>query len=117
MAGEDEKLLAHRNAMEAQLVLRAWRDPAFREALVRDPKGTLAKELGADFPQGVEIEVLQETDAKKYLVLPQALSGDLSAEELDRVSGGIRLNSPTTLAGIRDGYYSLLLSAQLSRKL
>ena len=89
MEEQDRKLLARRQEIEIKLIERAWKDEAFREALIRDPKGTLAREFSAEFPEQVEIEVVAETDRKKYLVIPQPVSGELSEEELEQVAGGV----------------------------
>jgi nitrile hydratase alpha subunit len=94
MDEREKKLLGARQAAEAHLIERSWTDREFRERLLRDPKATLSKELGIEFPDDAEIEVLEETTTKKYLVLPEPAAGDLSDEELERVAGGIRaLNS------------------------
>ncbi len=93
MEEHDKKLLERRQEIEIKLIERAWKDEAFREALIRDPKGTLAREFHAEFPEQVEIEVVAETDRKKYLVIPQPVSGDLSEEELEQVAGGTRAGS------------------------
>ncbi len=102
MEEQDKKLLARRQEIELKLIERAWTDEAFREDLIRDPKATLAREFGAEFPGQVDIEVVAETDRKKYLVIPQSVSGELSEEDLEQVAGGIRDHSVWT--GIRGWY-------------
>ena len=46
----DSAPLMTRKDAEARLVARAQEDPAFREALKRDPIGTIAEELGTPIP-------------------------------------------------------------------
>ena len=89
MDEREKKLLELRQAAEAHLIERSWTDHAFRDRLLRDPKLTLSQELGIEFPPGAELEVLEETTTKKYLVLPERATGDLSDEELEHVAGGI----------------------------
>jgi hypothetical protein len=82
---------ASRRELEAQLLDKAWRDEAFRRALVEDPKGTLERELKVKVPEGVSLSVLEETPTSRYLVLPPAPTRDdreLSDEDLDGVAGG-----------------------------
>lgn len=67
-------------AFKSELVQRAVEDPAFRAALLADPKGTLEAALGNPLPESVNVEVLQEMPEKIYLVLP------LAVEEADSVS-------------------------------
>ena len=52
-----------------QLVQRATSDPAVRKQLVADPRATLA-EAGVQLPEGLKVEVLENTDTVIHLVLP-----------------------------------------------
>jgi hypothetical protein len=55
---------------ERQLAARAVRDEEFRQALIRDPAATLEREYGAKIPEGVTIQVHEETDDLVHLVVP-----------------------------------------------
>jgi hypothetical protein len=61
-------------AFKAEVAGRAVRDPAFRAALLSDPKGTVERELGQPLPDSLAVEVLQESESKLYLVLPLAVA-------------------------------------------
>jgi hypothetical protein len=83
--------------LTTQLIARAWKDEAFKEELLRDPKGVLARELaqlqpGATLPADIQIQVVEETPSTRYLVLPAKPaieSGDeLSEADLQSVAGG-----------------------------
>jgi hypothetical protein len=69
---------------------RAWKDEAFRRALVENPAGTLERELGVRMTEGVALTVVEETPTNRYLVLPPrpAVGGELSDSELESVAGG-----------------------------
>ena len=69
---------------EKALVEKATNDPAFRAALVADPKGTLESTFGVSLPQGIVISVVEETPTQRYIVLPSA---SLSEAELAEVAG------------------------------
>jgi len=61
--------------------------------LLSNPKAVYARESGEETPKNLEIEVIQETANKVYLVLPNnpAPSGyeeELSEEALETVAGG-----------------------------
>ena len=71
-----------RQQVEARLIEKASSDPAFRQALLDDPKGTLAKFLGMVLPEGMRVTVLEEQRGHHYLVLPPALPS-LDALPLD----------------------------------
>ena len=75
----------------------------FKARLVADPKAALRELFGVDFEEGVEIEVLEETAEKQYLVLPVETPG-LSEVELEQVAGGARAQS---LFGQRTGTLQL----------
>jgi hypothetical protein len=59
-----------RTEIETQIIEQAWKDPAFREALRRDPRAALAEAFGAPLPPGINVTVLEETPTERYLVLP-----------------------------------------------
>src|SRR5688572_27868297 len=76
--------------IESRLIVKALRDPEFREALVRDPQAAITREGGA-VPAGVSVKVVEESMNCRYLVLPEAsfLGGthELSSEMLATVTG------------------------------
>ncbi len=74
-----------------EVVARAWRDEAYKEQLLANPKQVLS-EAGASIPDDLEIQIVSNTENVRYLVLPLApttRSGQpLSEEALDLVAGG-----------------------------
>jgi hypothetical protein len=70
-----------------QLIAKAWSDEGFKARLLANPKAAMA-EVGMDAPEGVEIEVVESTQEKAYLVISPKPVGELSDEDLDKVSGG-----------------------------
>ena len=79
-----------RRDLEDRLVARAWADEDFRERLKADPRAVVAEEIGITVPESIDIQVLEETPERAYLVIPLDRVS-VSEEELDAVSGG---NSP-----------------------
>ena len=81
-----------RRDFELQLIEKAWKDAAFRQALVTDPQGAVESELGAKLPAGVQVKVVAETPDTFYLVLPanpdRAPAGQLTDQQLEAVAGG-----------------------------
>lgn len=66
-----------------ELLNLAKTDTNFREQLLVNPKEALATK-GAQLPEGVDIEVIDQTDGKVYLVIPtseQVQQSELSAED------------------------------------
>ena len=70
-----------------QMIVRAWRDQAFKEKLLKDPRAAAA-EMGYNIPDGSQFKVLEEDTDKLYLVLPQKPgTAALSDEALDLAGG------------------------------
>ncbi len=76
-----------RQEIEAKLIAQALDDEAFRARLIAEPRQAIAEALRIHVRDDVEIEVLQETGEKFYIVLPAPVT-ELSEAELDAVAGG-----------------------------
>jgi hypothetical protein len=77
--------------LQQQIMARAMKDEAFRQQLLSNPKAVLERELGITLPQGVIVQVHEDTPTIVHLVLPPARSGqpqELSDAELEQASGG-----------------------------
>ena len=82
---------------ENKLVQKAWENETFKKELLSNPRAVYARESGQELPQDVQIEVIQETENKVYLVLPKNTSSaepveELSDEALEAVAGGVCIN-------------------------
>ena len=80
-----------RRDLEMQLAARAWTDEAFKQELLRDPKGVLEREFQLTLPPGVSVQVHEERPDELHMVLPMdsaRFDKELSDLELDAVSGG-----------------------------
>jgi hypothetical protein len=65
-----EEAAPTRRDYEAKIVARAWSDESFREWLKTDPRAAIAEASGITVPESIEIEVMEETPDKAYLVIP-----------------------------------------------
>lgn len=87
-----EEDLKSRLSIEGGLISKAWKDEAFKQELLSNPKAVISRELGTQIPDNVEVKVLEETPTSLYLALPVKPSigaeGELSDEELEAVAGG-----------------------------
>lgn len=59
-----------REQLEARLVAKAMKDPAFKRELLKNPRAAVAREFGAVLPDHVEFKVVEESRTVRYLVLP-----------------------------------------------
>ncbi|ATB27522.1 NHLP leader peptide family RiPP precursor [Melittangium boletus] len=58
--------------MDVQALIRkAWDDESFKNALLRDPRAVVEKELGVKLPEEIEIFVHEQTPHTIHLILPQ----------------------------------------------
>jgi len=76
---------ASRRDLEARIIANAWRDPKYKEALLKDPKAVLESELRKIDP------TISLPDTLKVLVLPRdprdvKLSDVLSDDQLEAVA-------------------------------
>ncbi|HEX2817407.1 MAG TPA: NHLP leader peptide family RiPP precursor [Phenylobacterium sp.] len=72
---------------QTRVIGQAMSDPAFRKRLLADPAGTL-KGAGVEVPEGVTIQVVEDTGTKVHLVLP-AHADEILDIDLDRAVGGM----------------------------
>ncbi len=92
-----------RRELEGRLIARAWKDEAFKQELLRDPKAVVEREAarlrpGASLPADLEVQVVEETPTTLFLVLPASPvarpGGDLSDADLEQVARGKRSDDP-----------------------
>lgn len=72
------------------LVADTWDDPDLKQRLLNDPH-TVLKERGITIPEGLQIEVLEDSETVEHLVLPgpYGVSEDeISPRQLESVAGG-----------------------------
>jgi hypothetical protein len=78
--------------LEVQAIAKAKEDPAFKQLLLTNPKAAIEQEIGQTLPANLEIEVVQQTKHKLYMILPlekdEIQTQELSDRELEAVSGG-----------------------------
>ena len=72
---------------EQEFSQRFLSDESFRQEFKNDPVAVM-RAHGVDVPDGVEIEVVESTPHKHYVVMPPLQSDELSEGDLDAVQGG-----------------------------
>jgi len=72
-------------AVHGMIIAKAWSDPAFKAKLLTDPQAAL-QEVGVAVAAGKTVKVVENADRHLHLVLPPKPSGQLSADEADRLS-------------------------------
>jgi hypothetical protein len=69
-----------------QLIAKCWADEDFKQRLLDNPAETLKAE-GMELPEGMRVQVVENTEQELTLVIP-AQPTDLSDEELGDMGGG-----------------------------
>ena len=74
----------------ADLCAACWKDEALKQRFMADPKAVLA-EYGIDVPDGMDVNVVENTDNTVHITMPAPPSGfmNLSDEELSNAAGGV----------------------------
>ena len=66
----------------------ATENPKYREALIKDPKGVIEKQLNTSLGN-VKVKAVADTADTTYVVIPHvAGEGELSDADLEKVAGG-----------------------------
>ncbi|MCF4965702.1 NHLP leader peptide family RiPP precursor [Nostoc sp. CMAA1605] len=91
---EQEQILENsQENLEAKIIARAWKNDAYKQELLENPKAVIAREFNVELPAEVSVQVLEETPTNLYFVLPmrpQFEAGelaDVSEEELEMLAG------------------------------
>lgn len=53
------------------IIIRAWQDEDFKQALLANPRAVLEEVLGVGFPEGVTVFIHEQTPTEVHLILPQ----------------------------------------------
>ena len=76
----------HTKNVWAKIVTHAWKDPKFKEKLIKNPDEILKSE-GCDC-HGKKAKVVEDSKDTFYLVLPEKPAGNLSEEKLLEIAAG-----------------------------
>lgn len=73
------------------VILKALKDANFKKKLLENPKKVLEQECGISIPANTSIQVFEESEGQKYLIIPHIPQASaLSEAELEKIAGGIR---------------------------
>ena len=70
------------------VIAKAWKDPAFKKKLLKDPKSAL-KECGYSIPENMSVRVIEDTANTYTFVMPPSPTNarELSPAELETFAG------------------------------
>lgn len=82
MRRDSKLVMKSRQDLEHQLIVRTFKDEAFKQTLLANPTAVVEQELGNELAAGTQMRILEETASTLYLVLPSNPYPGLSAAEL-----------------------------------
>ena len=75
--------------MQEHVVSKASLDAEFRASLLKNPRGSIEKELGVKIPEDFSVEIHEDNLSTAHLVLPLRTGPEvMSEDELAAVVGG-----------------------------
>lgn len=89
----------------SEIILKCLKDPAFLNEFKKNPKKVFEKEFNLQLDESYQLEVLQETPNKGYVVIPYVETNEFSEDDLKSIAGGgfpnTRANQCSTIQGCR----------------
>src|SRR4051794_40125031 len=64
-------IMSAEQSLKIQIIQKAWEDAEFKKQLLANPKAAIKDAFGLEIPDSYEIEALEETSNKLYLVIPE----------------------------------------------
>ncbi|OME68763.1 NHLP leader peptide family natural product precursor [Paenibacillus sp. FSL A5-0031] len=72
--------MSKEQSLRDQIIQKAWEDPEFKKQLIANPKEAVKEAFGIEIPDTIEVEVVEESENKVSLVIPQNPK-DVKSEE------------------------------------
>jgi len=106
---------------QERIIAKAIEDPAYKQRLLNDAKAVLEEELGAELPEDLSVQVLQQSPKQLYLLLPFDIDelvrdGIISELELEAVAGGSIFSLIAKTAAQASVFASIQYSIEYSLK-
>ncbi|MBO3458665.1 NHLP leader peptide family RiPP precursor [Aetokthonos hydrillicola Thurmond2011] len=80
-----------RKDFEAVIIAKAWKDEAYKQELLSNPKAVIEREFGVELPAELQVNIKVEDPNNLYFVLPTKpdfSNVELTDEQLEAAAGG-----------------------------
>lgn len=64
-------IVSNVQSLKEQIIQKAWEDAEFKKQLIANPKDAIKEAFGIDVPDTIDVEVVEESANKYYLVIPE----------------------------------------------
>ena len=94
-----------RRDIEARIIATAWKDDAYKQELLTNPKAVIEREFEAQLPAEVNVQVIEENPTSLCFVLPmrpEIPGQELDESELEAIAGGGRWGKSWTPEMVKD---------------
>ncbi|MBO3458669.1 NHLP leader peptide family RiPP precursor [Aetokthonos hydrillicola Thurmond2011] len=81
----------NRKDFEATIIAKAWKDEAYKQELLSNPKAVIEREFGVELPEELQVNIKVEDPNNLYFVLPTKpdfSKVELTDEQLEAAAGG-----------------------------
>jgi hypothetical protein len=93
--------VAARTNVEETIIKKAWEDPKFKEELSKNPTSVYSKELGKSLPEGLKVQLVQESEKKLFIVIPSGIT-DVPEAKLHEKSTRAEFEAAMLSAAFKD---------------
>lgn len=76
-------IVSNVQSLKEQIIQKAWEDAEFKKQLIANPKDAIKEAFGIDVPDTIDVEVVEESANKYYLVLPENPKALKNADQLN----------------------------------
>jgi hypothetical protein len=90
----EQKTSRTRQDIESHIIAQAWKNEAYKQELLSNPKAVIEREFGVKLPPEFTVQIKEESPSNLYFVLPMRpdlSAAELSEEQLEAVAGGTSL--------------------------
>jgi hypothetical protein len=105
-----------RRDIEARIIAKAWKDEAYKQELLTNPKAVIEREFEIQLPEEVSIQIREENPTSLYFVLPilpDVPGYELNEAELEAIAGGKGWTAEIVKDSIKVTVASLLLTVSV----
>ncbi len=103
-----------RKEIEAHIIAKAWKDEAYKQELLSNPKAVIEREFNIQLPAQINVQVMEEKPTSLYFVVPmrpEIAGQEISEEQLQAIAGGGISTKVAAVAGVATAAFTVSAAA------